>query len=134
VVAVFEKAKCVHKQSKLGTGPFFRAKAKSTDGKSTLVVEIGHFVGFKTEYEVEPGYVEGAPIVEVNVDGTPYSNTYPPPAPIPTIGRILFREAGHLMGVGYGPAMFDYHQDSAVTFTGVIECERPTKKGKPGKH
>jgi hypothetical protein len=37
------------------------------------------------------------------------------------------------MGVGYGPAMYDYHGTSAVTFTGVIECEKPARKGKGGK-
>jgi hypothetical protein len=132
----------VHKKSKSGE-PFFLAKATSTDGNSRLEVDISNFAGFKKEYEVEPGNVEGLPIVAFTLgdgkgNGVAYSNTYPPPEPIPTIGRIVFREAGHLMGVGYGPAMYDYRGDSAVTFTGVVECEKPKKgkkgKGKPGKH
>jgi hypothetical protein len=64
--------------------------------------------------------------------GTTYSSRYEPPAPIPTIGRALFREGGHLLGIGFGPAMFEHNHDQAIQFTGVIECEKP-KKGKKGK-
>jgi hypothetical protein len=40
--------------------------------------------------------------------------------------------------MGYGPEMFDYHGDRAVTIAGVVECRYPWhgrggKKGKPGK-
>jgi hypothetical protein len=136
VVAVFTTAKCVHKKSKSGSGPYFLAKAKSTDGQSELQVSIPEFTGFKTEYEVEPGEITPKPSVTFALgEGNSnhfYSSTYAPPVPVPTIGEIIFREAGHLMGVGYGPAMFDYHGASAVFFTGVVECEK-AKKGKKGK-
>ena len=51
---------------------------------------------------------------------------------MPAIGRALFREGGHLLGIGFGPAMFNSHGTHAIAFTGVVECEKP-RKGKKGK-
>ena len=95
---------------------------------------IPQFSGFKKEYEIEPGTESSAPYLNVFIGegdngGAFYTNRYAPPAPIPTIGRAIFREAGHLLGIGYGPAMYNFQRSKAVTFTGVIECEKP-KKGK----
>jgi hypothetical protein len=134
-LAIFTTAKCVHKKGK--SGKFFNAKLTSTDGESQMEVSIPEFGGFKKEYELEPGYDGDKPLVTVAIGegekakGKHYfASYYPPPAPIPTIGRVLFREGGHLMGVGFGPAMYDYHGEQAINFTGVVECERPKKKGK----
>jgi hypothetical protein len=134
-LAVFAKAKCTRKASKGGKS--FEARSTSLDGRSKLFLTIPNFEGFKKEYEIEQGYTHTDPYVDVYIDegdkgGTTYSSRYEPPAPIPTIGRALFREAGHLLGIGFGPAMFENEHDRAIDFTGVIECEKP-KKGKKGK-
>jgi hypothetical protein len=131
--AVFATAECTRKPGK--SGKTFEAKSIATDGASELFLTIPHFEGFKKEYEIEAGTSSSEPYVDVRIDegdkgGLFYSNRYAPPAPIPIFGTALFREAGHLLGIGYGPAMYEYRRQNAITFTGVIECEKPKKKKK----
>lgn len=135
MIAVFSKAKCLRK--KHGSETYFHATATAEHGSDQLYVSISKFEGFKKEYEVEPGPRDGEPFVvfrEDKGDDTTesYASYYPPPYEIPTIGRIVFREGGRLLGVGYGPALFEFHGAHAVSFTGVLECEYPGKKGKGG--
>jgi hypothetical protein len=130
-LAVFGAAECSRKSTK--AGKTFTARSVSTDGESELFLSIPGFGGFKKEYEIEAGTGSDAPYVDVYIGegddgGSTFSSRYKPSAPIPVIGRALFREGGHLLGIGYGPAMYEYRRQSAVTFTGVIECEKARKK------
>jgi hypothetical protein len=136
-LAVFATATCTRTPSKSGGGKTFEARSVSTDGKSRLFLTLPNFGGFKKEYEIEAGTGSDVPYVDVllgegDESATTFSSRYVPPAPIPVIGRALFREAGHLLGIGYGPAMYEHESNRAIQFTGVIECEKP-KKGKKGK-
>lgn len=131
-MAVFATATCTRKSGK--SGKTFKAKSISADGESELFLTIPDFGGFKKEYEIEAGSGSSVPYVDVYIGegdkgGTTFSSRYEPPAPIPVFGTALFREGGHLLGIGYGPAMYEHESSRAITFTGVIECEKP-KKGK----
>jgi hypothetical protein len=133
-LAIFTKATCKRTTGKSGKG--FRAAAVSTDGKSELEVTVPQFGGFKKEYEINLGSKYPEPSVNVDIgagrSGTLYGSFYEPPYPVPAIGRILFREGGRLMGVGFGPSLYEKNGERAVDFTGVVECEKP-KKGKKRK-
>jgi hypothetical protein len=53
---------------------------------------------------------------------THYSNTFIPPFPSPGYGHVYFMSKGALMGLAFGPAMYNQAASDAVSLTGVVSC------------
>jgi hypothetical protein len=131
-LTTFSKATC--EKNKAGE---FRAIASSRDN-DLLTLRIPDFHGYKAEYQIEQGEMPGNPTLDFyknTGDGhaTVYSNEFLPPYETVEIGEALFRRGGKLLGIGFGPSMYSHDGGSAIFMTGVLECEKPKKKGKGGK-
>jgi hypothetical protein len=129
-LTIFETARCEKQKG----GDFF-AFANSRDG-DLLTLRIPNFHGYHQEYSIEQGETPGNPTLNFfknTGDGhaTVFSNEFVPSYESVEIGEALFREGGRLLGIGYGPSMYDSSRGKAIFMTGVVECEKPKKKGKP---
>jgi hypothetical protein len=125
-VASFSSAKCTKIKSK-EDGPVFFAHAVSTNGGYDLFVKVFAFKGVHREYEIAQGPIDPNPSLLFQPtadqsDASEYSNRFVPSYPSFGFGEVVFREAGRLLGVGYGPAMYSRDLADAVALTGVVEC------------
>jgi hypothetical protein len=144
IIATFSEATCKVEKQKGRT--VFKADLLSKDRAYRINLFIPHWEGFKeklpedeNEYEIEQGIDFDKPQIEfgpVNGHGPELFNSwFVPPFESFAFGRVAFRNGGHLLGIGYGPALWNEGETKAVFFTGVVECVKkaPPKKGKPGK-
>jgi hypothetical protein len=125
-VFAFHTAECVKKKD------IFTAVlgGEYKSPKYAMAVRIEGFSGFK-DYPVTLGPSLGAGSVSLKLFGprnAVYSNFYKPPFPSPGAGHVKFTHHGHLMGVGFGPAMYTRDASDAVLLTGVVKCKYPRKK------
>ncbi|MBA3865951.1 MAG: hypothetical protein H0X42_06340 [Solirubrobacterales bacterium] len=138
IIATFTKAKC--KVTKSGSGKSIFIKGRSTDGKYILDAAILHeFNDFK-EYPVRQGPGQEPDILlETATETSPateWGSQFLPSFPVPGGGAINFAKpngkpgTGHLVGIGFGPAMWARDGASAVVLAGVLECQYKKKRGK----
>lgn len=119
VVATFAHAQCRKRKGS------FTAKATSGGGRFGLVVQIDDFSGFH-EYDLDFGAQADPYVVFYQRfgDGPRYSNLFKPSYPVAGGGRILWRNKGGLMGVGFSPT-FSHSFNEAVDIAGGLRCHYP---------
>ncbi|QIG43562.1 hypothetical protein G5V58_13035 [Nocardioides anomalus] len=126
-LATFTKAKC-YQQSRRKR---FSAVATSTDKAWRLIVVVPAFAGFDRDYDVPlADYAPGNPTIvfrSSDPNGPVWSSLDVPPFPVPGFGQVTFARKGKLMGVGFGPAMWNEGATSAVTLAGVLSCSYKKK-------
>ena len=126
-LTTFSKAKC-HKSHR---GDFF-AVAVSDDKAWRLIVVVPDFAGFDQSYDVPlADYAPSNPTIvfrSSDPNGPIWSTMDVPPFPVPGFGQVTFARKGKLMGVGFGPAMWNEGATSAVTLAGVMSCTYKRKR------
>jgi hypothetical protein len=127
-LTTFTKAKC----GKEHDGAF-RARAISTDKAWRMLVGVPNFKGYDEVYDIPFGTYTGEDaavlIRPAKADTPSYASWHHPSYPVPGYGEVRFDNHGKLMGVGFGPAMYDENGQTAITFGGGVTC-----KGKKKHH
>lgn len=109
----------------------FRARAVSTDKAWKMTLDIPNFKGYGRAYDIplstyDPD-VAAVFIKPTHADSPVYASYHVPSFPVPGFGQVNFKKRGKLMGIGFGPAMWDERATSAITFAGVVTCRYKKK-------
>jgi hypothetical protein len=110
----------------------FRGRAVSTDKKWKMTVSVPNFHGYDATYDIPFGtYDPDLPAVLIKPthgDSPSFASWHTPGYDVPAFGQVTFGKKGKLMGVGFGPAMYDEGGTSAISFTGVVTCRTKKKR------